>query len=180
MNNKEAFLRRSWEPCKFVSAQGEIVTVLLRDGYEEDLPYRLVRERRPSCADCKRRLTRGITSYQSQDGMSRCRHCYVGLSARDKELLFGGPQWLSWEGQIAVRDMEDSHLVATLGMLRKRADEAAEYVGGSPEEHLGLDFQDLIEELRRRKPPQEQVQLNSWLLYVWTVLYTVLGMRGSK
>jgi len=173
--DRQAYLERKWVRVRLVDQQGLDCTVLTQDGFEIDLPYTHVRALRPNCESCRGRIYHG--SYQAENGVSFCKPCYASLDEKAIQLYFKGPQWIGWKGQIAIRDMDDSHLVNTLGFMEKNAKRAAEATGGGIAEYLHPEFGAMVAELKRRRPEAEQVKVNSMLLYVWTVIYMLFGRQ---
>lgn len=179
MNDKQVYFERRWNRCQLVGQKGTVVRVLLPHGEELSVPFQHVRDLDASCKDCGRLLW--ASSYQAHSGDSYCTKCYDKMELGDIELLFGGHQWISWDGQMSIREMEDDHLINTLGFLRKNAEKAAELTGGTPDQHLSPHFPHLVDELRRRRPEDiGSVKMNSMLLAMWAVIMTVLLRVGYK
>ena len=176
--DKQVYFERRWTRGQLVSQSGTVVEVRLPDGTEIDVPFHHVRDIRPSCKDCGRNIW--SSSYQAHSGDSYCVQCYDQMDVTNIDLLFSGYQWWSWDGQMAIRDMDDEHLINSLGRLKRNAVEAAELSGGSPEEHLSVRFHHLVTELRRRRPEDiGSIKMNSMLLYIWTVIMMVLTRSGA-
>lgn len=173
--DKEVYFEKKWQPCHFKSQSGMCVTVEHQDHGIIMVPFVHVRDRNPQCEECEQFLWRG--SFQSNKGTSYCFNCYRNLDAQSLELLFNGPQWMAWEGQMNMREMDDSHLVNALNRLKKNAATAAEHAGGKPEDFLHPDFEHLVAELHRRRPMEEKIKVNSYLLYVWSILFMIFGTR---
>ena len=175
--DKQVYIERCWTRCQLMALHGGTVLVRLPGGDSVKVPFEHVRDVDAECRDCGRLLWG--SSFQARDGNSFCSRCYEKLDDTDIELLFGGPQWYSWDGQMAVRDMDEDHLINTLGRLRRNAEEAAEHAGGLPEEYLSPHFPRLVAELRRRRPDDVgNIKANSMMLVLWTVIVTILMRVG--
>lgn len=177
-NDKQVYFERSWTRCEMRAQTGTVVEAMLPDGTLVEVPFQHIRDVSPRCKDCDRHIWH--SSYQAHSGDSYCKPCYEEMAVGDIELLFSGYQWISWDGQMAVRDMDDSHLINTLGMLKNNATRAAELAGGSPQEFLSPHFPHLVAELKRRRPDDLQtVKMNSMLLYIWTVIMMILTRSSA-
>jgi len=170
--NVQIFSNKSWKRLDVKTIERNGLTVTL-DG--DVYPYTHVRDGSPACVQCKVYVFQ--KSFQTLEGKTMCLSCYEDLDDKSLRLFFNGYQWMSWDGQISVRDMEDTHLVNTIGYLKKNATIAAEVCGGRVEQHLPLAFGYLVQELKSRQAPAEQAKMNSHLLYIWTVLFMLFGKR---
>ena len=176
MNDKQVYFNRGWQAAQLVSQEGTVVTVRIKNVGEIDVPFQQVRDIKPTCLDCHQRLFKN--SYQTRNGDSLCWHCYMDLDERGRDLLFDGYQWLSWDGQMSIRDMEDSHLINAIGRLKRNAAEAAEIAGGEEAEYLSPHFPHLVNELRRRRPEDVgSIKMNQTLLVLWMLILQILGRR---
>lgn len=168
---KQAYYNRRWNQCKVATRKGELY--YLKCG---EVVTRLnIREACPPCGWCGMHIIQN--SYQALDGSSVCAKCY--REAPDFR-HFGGPIWFSWDGAIYVKDMDDQHLIATIGMLVKNAELAADQCGGKKEEYLSNMFPELVKELRNRKAPEEQIKVNVLLVNLYMVLLTMIGFKGGR
>jgi hypothetical protein len=178
--DKQVYFERRWTVCELFAQKGTTVVVRLSCGAEIRVPFQHVRDLDAECKECGKLLW-GSSSYQAHSGDSYCRKCYDKMDNESISLLFGGHQWISWDGQISIRDMDDDHLINTLGFLRKNAEKAAELTGGTPDQHLNGHFPHLVDELRRRRPEDiGSVKMNSMLLAMWAVIMTVLIRVGYR
>lgn len=178
MTDKQVYFERNWMFCKLVSQEGRTFTVDLK-GNLIQVPYQHVRDLHPKCLECKRLLWG--SSFQTEAGTSICQRCYDKIDEKSHMLLFDGYQWMSWEGQMAIRHMTDSHLINTIGRLKKNAELAAEVAGGNPEEYLSPKFSHLVQELRRRRPEElEDIKMNKLFMVVWAIILMLLGKRISE
>ena len=176
-NDKEVYFNKKWQPAKFISQKGMAVTVTHQDYGTVVVPFVHVRDSNPLCEECEEHLFRG--SFQTNKGTSYCFTCYRCLDAQELELLFNGPQWMAWEGQMSMRSMEQSHLVNSLNRMRGNASKAAEAAGGKPEDYLHPAFEHMVEELHNRRPMTEKIKVNHYLLYVWSILFMVFGGKNE-
>lgn len=178
-SDKQVYFERNWHRCVLMSQRGTTVSVRLDDGLELTVPFQHVRDFNATCKDCGRLLW--SSSYQAHSGDSYCTKCYDKMDKESIDLMFGGYQWQSWDGQLSVSEMDDDHLINTLGRLRRNAEQAAELTGGTPDQHLSPHFPHLVDELRRRRPEDiGSVKMNSMLLAFWTVIMTILLRAGFK
>lgn len=178
MPDKQVYFARLWNPATFISQQGLVITAKMLSGVIVHLPYTHVRDARPACKGCDSWIFGH--SYQTQEGTSFCPTCYQELDLVSIDLYFGGHQWLSWDGQISVRGMDSVHIANTLGMIKRNAEDAAELAGGKIEEYLSPSFQILVQELHSRRPAEEQIKINSFMLYIWSVLYMMFGKSTKQ
>lgn len=176
-NDKEVYFEKSWQPARFVSQMGRATTVSHQEHGTIVVPSVHIRDKNPRCEKCEQYLFRG--SYQTNKGTSYCIPCYRNLDPQELELLFNGPQWMAWEGQMSMRTMAQSHLVNSLNRLKANAAKAAEHAGGKAEDYLHPDFENLVEELHRRRPMEEKIKVNSYLLYIWSILFMIFGSKQS-
>jgi hypothetical protein len=175
---KEVYFDRKWIPASFVSSDGQATEVVTEEFGELEVPFFHVRDRHAKCRECKRRLFRG--SFQSVGGDSYCVPCYHELEDIDIELMFHGHQWWSWDGQMAIRQMEQSHIINSLGRLKKNAAQAVEEAGGKMEDYLHPSFKHLVAELRRRRPPEELTKANGILIQLYIVIMMMMGWNLIK
>lgn len=165
---KQVYYERRWQLCEFLWQKGEAAGVEI-DGLEHVVDYRHVRDVAAQCIECDRYIVR--SSYQTHGGTSVCARCYEKLNRDHLNLYFGGPQWMSWDGQMSIGEMETKHLIATIGMLKERSEGRVEL--------LGPTFGYLVEELEARTP-QERKALNPFLLYIYTFLMVINGFWNQK
>lgn len=176
--DKQVYFDKGWRMANFVLRQGNAVTVIAEGYGEMIVPFCHIRDKTPICEGCEEYVFK--SSFQTVKGTSYCENCYQELDRQELELLFNGPQWMSWEGQMNMREMGQSHLVNSLARLKKSAFKAAEHAGGKPEDYLHPSFEYLVEELHRRRPLEEKVKINHYLLYVWSVLFMVFGWKRES
>ncbi|MGD9725357.1 MAG: hypothetical protein AB7L09_03000 [Nitrospira sp.] len=175
--DKVVYYERTWMRCELLSQHGSTLNVRLGDGMEIRVPFQLVRDVNAECKKCFRLLW--TSSYQALSGDSYCSRCYERMDFKEISLLFGGYQWISWDGQMSISDMEDDHLINTIARLKRNAEEAAEHARDTPEQHLRPQFGHLVEELQRRRPNDAgTVKMNSMLLAMWAVIMTILIRVG--
>lgn len=176
--DKEVYFDKGWKPATLLCQEGEYITVLNPDHGEINVPFQQVRDWRAACSGCERRLNRN--SYQDNRGQSFCWRCFEKFDSHELELYFNGPQWFAWDGQISIREMEQGHLVNTLAILKKNANTAADEAGGKPQEYLHPAFEHMVSELHRRRPIEEKIKVNNFLLQIYMVMIMLLGWRSNR